>query len=278
MAVDEIAKYDNELNSIPLSHLTRTETNLFFSIISKMRDRGTEKVRFYFDELKNLSDYRGKNMDRFIDSMLKLYKKMLTLNFGITSKNGLVHEQFIMFSEFKIDAESEYPYVDIKIYEKAVPLLNELSTWVRFSLKEFNDIHSVYAKTLFRLFKQFRTTGKVILPVEKFNELLDVPKSYKQWHVNTKILKPAMEELSKYFDNLKVEKEYFKKRGRPLKSYTFTFKPDKKEKFIDNKFEKNSYQKPHQEISTNWESHIPKKEKNKEGISNKLSDLLGELD
>ncbi|MEJ6348767.1 replication initiation protein [Holzapfeliella sp. He02] len=273
MAVNEITKYDKELNSIPLGHLNSVEMNLFFSIITKMRDKGTEVVRFDFNQLQELSDFHGNSRKRFIENILKLYKKMLALNFGITSENGLVHEQFIMFSEFKINAEEPIPYVDIEIYKKAVPLLNELSTWVRFSLKEFNQLTSVYAKTLFRLFKQFRTTGKVILTVEKFNELLSVPKSYKQNNINSKILNPAMAQLEKYFDNLTVKKEYSKTRGRPLKSYTFTFKPEAKNS--DDFKKKEGFEKSHKEVSTDWSTHTLKN-KSKESDED-VSKMLEEL-
>jgi hypothetical protein len=36
---NEIIKYDPELNTIPLRKFTPVEMNLFFSIISRMRDK-----------------------------------------------------------------------------------------------------------------------------------------------------------------------------------------------------------------------------------------------
>ncbi len=55
-----------------------------------------------------------------------------------------------MFTEFEINGHADDPYVDIKIYPKAIKLLNELESWVRYALSEFRDLKSSYAKTMFR--------------------------------------------------------------------------------------------------------------------------------
>ncbi len=52
---NEIIKYDPELNTIPLRKFTPVEMNLFFfSIISRMRDKSNQTIRFTFDQLKEL--------------------------------------------------------------------------------------------------------------------------------------------------------------------------------------------------------------------------------
>ncbi|WP_200781735.1 RepB family plasmid replication initiator protein, partial [Enterococcus faecium] len=55
---NEIVKYEPELNTIPLRKFTPIEMNLFFSIVSRMRDKGNQKIRFYFSQLKDLSAYK----------------------------------------------------------------------------------------------------------------------------------------------------------------------------------------------------------------------------
>ncbi|HAQ0049568.1 TPA: replication initiation protein, partial [Enterococcus faecium] len=52
---NEIVKYHHELNTIPLRKFTSVEMNLFFSIVSRMRDVGDKKVQFTFEQLKDLS-------------------------------------------------------------------------------------------------------------------------------------------------------------------------------------------------------------------------------
>ncbi|AEN99741.1 hypothetical protein LSA_2p00400 (plasmid) [Fructilactobacillus sanfranciscensis TMW 1.1304] len=226
---NEIVKYDPELNTIPLRKFTPVEMNLFFSIVSRMRDKGDENVRFSFDQLKELSAYKPTANNRFIDDIESTYQKILGLRFGRRSKDGLYREFFVMFTEFEINGHADDPYVDIKIYPKAIKLLNELESWVRYALSEFRDLKSSYAKTMFRLLKQFRTTGYAYFSVADFNELLDVPKSYKSSNINQSVLKPIKEELTPLFRGLTVRKKYGKGRGKPVIGYSFTWKPEKKD-------------------------------------------------
>lgn len=225
---NEIVKYDPELNTIPLRKFTPVEMNLFFSIVSRMRDKGDETVRFSFDQLKELSAYKPTANNRFIDDIESTYQKILGLRFGRRSKDGLNREFFVMFTEFEINGHADDPYVDIKIYPKAIKLLNELESWVRYALSEFRDLKSSYAKTMFRLLKQFRTTGYAYFSVADFNELLDVPKSYKSSNINQSVLKPIKEELTPLFRGLTVRKKYGKGRGKPVIGYSFTWKSEKK--------------------------------------------------
>ncbi|CAJ1204229.1 replication initiation protein, partial [Companilactobacillus paralimentarius] len=193
-----------------------------------MRDKGDETVRFSFDQLKELSAYKPTANNRFIDDIESTYQKILGLRFGRRSKDGLYREFFVMFTEFEINGHADDPYVDIKIYPKAIKLLNELESWVRYALSEFRDLKSSYAKTMFRLLKQFRTTGYAYFSVADFNELLDVPKSYKSSNINQSVLKPIKEELTPLFRGLTVRKKYGKGRGKPVIGYSFTWKSEKK--------------------------------------------------
>lgn len=242
---NEIVKYDPELNTIPLRKFTPVEMNLFFSIVSRMRDKGDETVRFSFDQLKELSAYKPTANNRFIDDIESTYQKILGLRFGRRSKDGLHREFFVMFTEFEINGHADDPYVDIKIYPKAIKLLNELESWVRYALSEFRDLKSSYAKTMFRLLKQFRTTGYAYFSVADFNELLDVPKSYKSSNINQSILKPIKEELTPLFRGLTVRKKYGKGRGKPVIGYSFTWKPEKKDA---NDFSQGQFQDERQKI------------------------------
>ncbi|MGT4666007.1 RepB family plasmid replication initiator protein [Enterococcus hirae] len=223
---NEIVKYHHELNTIPLRKFTPVEMNLFFSIVSRMREKGDKTVRFTFDQLKDLSNYKATANVRFIDDLEHTYKKILSLRFGRRSESGLTREFFVMFTKFKINGDSENPYVDIQIFEEALPLLNNLDEWVRYSLQQFNELESSYAKTMFRLLKQFRTKGFVYFSKEDFHELLDIPKSYRQSDINKNVIKPIQQELTAIFKGLTIKKKYGKGRGKPVIGYQFTFKPE----------------------------------------------------
>lgn len=227
---NELVKYHTELNTIPLRKFTPIEMNLFFSIISRMRDKGDQTVRFTFDQLKDLSNYKATANNRFIDDIERTYDHLMDLRFGHRSKDGLQRERFVLFNKFKIDGKADIPYVDIRVQEEALPLLNHLEQWVRYALNEFQELNSSYAKTMFRLLKQFRTTGYSYFSKEDLYELLDIPNSYKKnlGEVDRTVLKPIKEELTPLFRGLTIRKKYGKGRGKPVIGYAFSWKAERK--------------------------------------------------
>lgn len=225
---NEIVKYHHELNTIPLRKFTAVEMNLFFSIVSRMRDKGDKTVRLTFEQLKDLSNYKATANVRFVDDLKDTYEKILSLRFGRRSQSGLNFSMFVMFTGFDIVGDTDEPYVDITIHDKAIPLLNNLDEWVRYSLQQFNELQSSYSKTMFRLLKQFRTTGYAYFSKEDFHELLDIPNSYRQGNIDQKVLKPIREELTPIFTGLTIKKKYGKGRGKPVIGYQFSFKPEMK--------------------------------------------------
>ncbi|GEB30382.1 plasmid replication initiation protein [Enterococcus casseliflavus] len=226
---NELIKYDAELNTIPLKHFSPVEMNLFFSIVSRMRDKEDQVVRFSFEQLKELSNYKPTANKRFLDDIQDTYQKLLGLAFSKVSKSGKRRQMFVMFTQFDINGEDDVPYVDVQVHEMALPLLNNLDTWVRYSLKEFRELKSGYAKTAFRLLKQFRTQGWVEFTREDFFELMDIPKSYQKnlGEIDRTVLKPIKEELTPLFKGLTIRKKYGKGRGKPVIGYRFTWKAEK---------------------------------------------------
>ncbi|NTM38393.1 replication initiation protein [Enterococcus faecium] len=191
-----------------------------------MRDVGDKKVQFTFEQLKDLSNYKATANVRFIDDLETTYDKLMDLRFGRRSADGLQRERFVLFNQFKIDGKADIPFAEIQVHEKALPLLNNLEEWVRYSLQQFNELESSYSKTMFRLLKQYRTKGIANFSKEDFHELLDIPKSYRESDINKKIIKPIRQELTAIFKGLTIQKRYGKGRGKPVIGYQFTFKPE----------------------------------------------------
>lgn len=236
---NEIVKYGNELNMVVFRKFTANEMNLFFSIVSRMREKGSKTVTFTWNELRYLSKYKPTSTKRFIDDLNSTYSKMLQLNYGSSyiSNNKLTVSRFILFTGFDIivnvdnqgnEIDTESGYVEIALNPKLEHILNDLESWTRYSLEEFIDLKSTYSKTMFRLLKQYRTTGKYIIKMEDFKELLDIPKSYRLDNIDARVLKPISDELSSIFKNLRIEKNKSKKRGNKVLGYTFTFTPEGK--------------------------------------------------
>lgn len=232
MNANRLIKYDPELNTIPLRKFTPAEMNLLFGIISEVQGKKDELVTLKFEDLKDLSNYKPTANKRFVDDLYNTYSKLLTLRFGRMSENGVDREMFVLFTEFKIvSKEVKVPHVKLQVYPKAIPILNDLSKWVRFNYSDFVKLNSSYAKTMFRLLKQYRTTGYVYYDKNVFYELLDIPKSYikNQANLDNRVLKPIIEELSPIFTNLNIKKRKSSHRGRAIQGFEFMFKPERKD-------------------------------------------------
>ena len=55
---DLAVRYQNELNLVPLKEFNAKEMDLFFALCARMKERGLDNVRFSFEELKELSEYK----------------------------------------------------------------------------------------------------------------------------------------------------------------------------------------------------------------------------
>lgn len=203
--------YKNELNTVPMRDFSSLELNLFFSICSKMKNKGVDTVRFDFEELRDLSKYKRTAVNEFADDLNDVYSKMLNLTYG--SYTNSVIERFVLFTGFKIDKNNQY--VEISVNPKLEYIINNLSSeFTKFELDTFTKLRSTYAKTMFRMLKQFRSTGIYKVPIEKFREDFDIPKTYQMGNIDQRVLKPIKEELSEFYERLEIRKLKQKKRNK----------------------------------------------------------------
>ena len=212
-------KYQNELNLVPLKNFNAKQMDLFFALCARMKDKGVENIRFSFEELKELSDYKMTATKAFVADLEKLYKDMLNLSYRTENDDEI--EYFVLFNGLKIDKKQKF--VEVRVNQDLDYIINGLTTeFSRFELSAFTSIRSTYAKTLFRLLMQYRSTGYYVVSIEDFRELLDIPEYYQMGNIDQKVLKPAMKELHNYFENLEVTKIKAKK-GNKIAKLEFTF-------------------------------------------------------
>ena len=213
-------KYKNELNLVPMRNFDSVEMNLFFSICAKMKDKGLSKVQFTFEDLRELSAYKPTSIKRFSDDLEAVYNKMLQLTYR-TEEAG-IREKFVLFTGYRIDENNQT--VDISVNPELAYIINELSSeFTKFELQEFTGIRSSYAKTMYRLLKQYRSTGFYKVKIEDFREILSIPNSYQMSDIDKQVLKPIKNELSEFFDPLKIKKIKARK-GNRIAMIEFRFK------------------------------------------------------
>lgn len=229
-----LVTYDNDLNMIALRGMTQIENDVFFALLYKLKNKSTNEVKLDFSELKTLIGFEDQNNEHIRKSIFNIAEKIAK---SVVKYVGEKETQFFtLFQVLAIPNDDDY-YIRAKISEPFAYMLNELEkSFTAFDIAEFSSLSSKYTQTIYRLLKQFRFTGLLRIDWEKFKELLDIPKSYQNSDIERRILKPSIKELGSnislfyekcpIFKNLAYEKEYFAKRGRPIKSIIFRFEPE----------------------------------------------------
>lgn len=220
MNKNEVVKYHNDFNKINLPSFTALEQNILMGVISKMRDLKDEKtITFYPQELKEFSDKNHTNTEilsvvRVIRD--KFFKSDFTILIEYPERNLKAHKTINLFRNFII-----YEYVDTEQIERvelkldddfAYLLDNLVGNFTSFQLTEFLSLKSKYSKTLYRLLKQYKNTGKCLIYSQNFDgfrAFMDIPKSYKQRDIDSRVLDICMAELC-------TERDLFNPNAKPI--------------------------------------------------------------
>ena len=235
--------YDNKMNLLAFKNLDKVEANLFFSIVARFKDKGTEKLTLKFNEIAEfISDnkYTSKELSKLInDGVGKVVQSAIKWEMTPTKT-----AYFTLFSEFLVDDENKT--LEASINSRFLFMLNEFKDgqFTMFELAEFSGLKSKYTQTLYRLLKQFRFTGFRSMKWGEFVEIMDIPTSYRTRDIDRQILRPAISELSQeadifnqnnpIFKNLTYKKIRGTGRGRPIKLINFTFEPEPRKMDIIN--------------------------------------------
>ncbi|ELC5150186.1 replication initiation protein, partial [Campylobacter jejuni] len=249
--MSDIVKYHNDFNKIQLPSFTEIEQDLLCGLMVKLKEE-KNKVTFYPSDLRNIlkSSYDNESLLKFASSLKeKFFKADFTIIERTTrgDKEVEAHRTINLFTEFAIyvykdyilEKPNELESIEIQVNPRFEYILNQLTAnFTAFELAEFVALSGKYTKTLYRLLKQYRSTGKVYFEWEEFKRVMDIPENYEMHNIDKWILKPAIKELSKErnlfdqirvpFKNLAYEKDKAKSRGRGGKviGITFTFKPE----------------------------------------------------
>ena len=231
---NEIVKHHNDLNTVIMRKWTAEEMNFFFAIITKVRDEGTRLMKFDTDELRYLAS-KDFHLDRWSQTMKSVADKVVDLKYYERTEHS--YAVMNLFSYFRVD-EKEC-IVEVEVSSKFEYVINKLEAqFTQYELAEFTNIRSTYAKTAYRLLKQWRTVGRKEFKIDEFKLLLDMPSSYKSSEIDRAVIAPILKQLSPYFKDLKVKKIKSKKRGNPVLGYEFTWEKEVVGTYDPDKFNK----------------------------------------
>ena len=225
--MNEIVKYDNYINSLKFTGFTTTDFNFLMLLCSKMRDKDVTELTISFDELRLKTEYTRTSIQKFRTDLERMNEKLMRVTCKLRTETRTL--MFVLFPMFDINLENQT--LTVRVNEEFKFILNNLvKNFTRFELKDFIGLQSKYSKTLFRLLKQFKTTGNYEVTLNDFIAKMDIPKSYRIKDITDKIINPTLKELQNYFQDLQCTIQYAHKRGKPVSGYIFTFQPEQIQK------------------------------------------------
>lgn len=237
----EIVKYGNILNLLPMPEFKAKEMDIFMVILSIMWHKNAQEIEIgcsdFFSALESLPQNKGQRWDFLLKNFKDFAFKIL--DYKITYETPNKKYAFVCFDRLVMDMDYDEPRLIIKAQNDFYQAIKNYKLgFTRFELLEFADLTSTYTKILYRLLKQFRTTGILNIEMREFRRLLQIPESYKMCDIDKQVLKQAIKELTAErnlfnqsripFKDLKVEKIKSNGRGQggTVQALRFTFKKE----------------------------------------------------
>ena len=219
--------YHNKLNGVSLEKFSAIEMDLFMGICLLMKDKGDAEQYLNLRQIREVSNYKSTSKERLEKDLFNVQKKLRYLNYASIRTNKFVGDVYL-FSAFGKCLDRDDTWL-VAVNKYATYILNHLTQeWTIFRLNEHNSLNSKYSKVLFRLLKQWRKVGKVSVTVEELRKHLDIPEGYSVSKIDERIINPALDELSLYFQDLTVKKRYAvnDRHHNYLEGYIFSFTPE----------------------------------------------------
>lgn len=221
--MNEIVKYNNQLNEYGIGKFSASQTDLFALICFKVKKN--RKASLTYDEVsEKLGIPKSHNNFKILKD--KSIAGIFSLQYRWDNEDNTIHKLRHVFAEAEwYDQREEVIFeVDEGCYNFFTEIQNQFTA---FSLSEFLGLKSHHAKTLYRLLKQWKTQGETpVFCLDKIRFLFGLSENYAIHNIDKWVINPSIEELKPYFSSLEAHKSYEKRKakGRPkVEGYYFTF-------------------------------------------------------
>lgn len=231
---NNIVRYNNGLNGVALRTFSPVDMDLFWSVCSKMKRKGTNKEIFTFSEIREISKYNQRGVVLFAKDIIRMADKLGSLAFYFEDEH--TWERLNLFQQLIIDKDKEI--LTIKVNEQFEFILNAIGTnFTRFELENMTKLKSSYTKELYRQLMAHRDkisrSGAWFIRVDDFRDLLAVPESFRMTNIDKRIFDVAEEEFThkdesgkSIFSSFSVIKKKGKK-GNKITSFQIYFEEPK---------------------------------------------------
>lgn len=195
-------------------------------LFAYIRQEDIPSTQLSFKKLKEICDYRTGSYKRLAQDIRKTNKKLLSLNAMIerSDERGDIDSiQFPLFNTFETLESTRV--LNVAIDRRFARMLFDVNAaYTDNEVREFVQLHSIYSKHIYRQLRRWNT-GKWIVSVDEFKRLCCINGTYTYRNIRERIIKPAIEELKKFFPELRYQVLTRCKRGCPAKTLEFTYKP-----------------------------------------------------
>lgn len=228
---DLSCKYKNDLNRLDLKGWNVNECNLFFLILAKAKNQGTNKVNITRDEIIDYLELK-KNPGRIETTMKDTLQKLNHLSFieviRVKDLNKIKYYSIFDTLEYEWSDDLSQMSITCQLNSNYEYMLNyfDQGGFTVFELREYLALDSFYAKQAYKLIKQYRTQGITqTYPMDQFRDLFCIPPSYQPKQITTRVLAQIEKELKPIFPGLKTEQLHQdKKQKQRTTGYRFKFK------------------------------------------------------
>jgi plasmid replication initiation protein len=204
--------------------MTALEKNIMYAVMAQIEDDDapTKYYKISTSDIANQTDRRLKNGE-----FEKAITRLLTRDFVIKASDGLLQSTFISSAKYFNDGN-----VEIEISTRLRPYLFALKkNFTIFGLEVAMSLNSKYAKRLYEMLCQFKSTGLLRLSVEELKERFQListegVEQYARWSSFEKnVLQAAQNEINEKAD-FKFD-YHLKKQSRKITAVEFVFRKPK---------------------------------------------------
>lgn len=237
--IREVAKYSNDFNAVPLKDFSLVQKKILMTLIWLIKETDGSDITIDYDRFISLAQSKPRSLEEGIRLIRQTFRKILSLS--ITEiETETSYEEFMLFTARKVDKKNGE--ITVRVNPDYFSLIKDFANeYTKFPLQIGNSFSKQYTIDIYKFLCQFADTGFWVVTVENFKRYLAIPDSYGATKIREKIINPALEELKKYYPNLRLEEVKAKRkrgeRGRPkVTSYRFHFDKEARDAWEDDKY------------------------------------------
>lgn len=237
--IREVAKYSNDFNAVPLKDFSLVQKKILMTLIWLIKETDGSDITIDYDRFISLAQSKPRSLEEGIRLIRQTFRKILSLS--ITEiETETSYEEFMLFTARKVDKKNGE--ITVRVNPDYFSLIKDFANeYTKFPLQIGNSFSKQYTIDIYKFLRQFADTGFWVVTVENFKRYLAIPDSYGATKIREKIINPALEELKKYYPNLRLEELKAKRkrgeRGRPkVTSYRFHFDKEARDAWEDDKY------------------------------------------